>query len=110
MVSEDVQGITDANFQQEVLETGGLVLVDFWADWCGPCRRLAPTVDAIASELRGKVKVVKLNVDENPKAVEQFRIRSIPTLMLFNAGRVVEITVGLVDKTHLTRVVTAHLS
>ena len=110
MVSEDVQTITDSNFQAEVLQDPGLVLVDFWAAWCGPCRRLAPIVDAVASDLRGKVKVGKVNVDENPDTARQFNIRSIPTVMLFNAGRVVETIVGLVDRQHLTRAITRHRS
>lgn len=104
MVSADVQNVTDKTFQQTVLDAVGLVLVDFWAPWCGPCRRLAPTVDAVATELRGKVTVVKLNVDENPESAERFNIRSIPTLILFKAGQVVDVMVGLVEKTHLTRV------
>jgi thioredoxin 1 len=110
MVSEDVQTITDGNFQAEVLDEGGLVLVDFWAGWCGPCRRLAPIVDAVATELRGRVKVGKLNVDDNPEAAGRFRVRSIPTLMLFKEGRAIELVVGLVDQPHLMRVIAGHLS
>jgi thioredoxin 1 len=110
MVSEDVQTITDSNFRAEVLEDRGLVLVDFWAAWCGPCRRLGPTVDAVATDLRGSVKVGKLNVDENPETARDFNIRSIPTVMLFNQGRVIETIVGLVDRQQLTRVITGHLS
>jgi thioredoxin 1 len=110
MVSEGVQIVSDANFQQTVLDAAGLVLVDFWAPWCGPCKRLAPTLDAAAGELRGKATVVKLNVDENPETAQRFNIRSIPTLMLFKAGRVVDVMVGTVEKKHLTRVVIAHVS
>lgn len=105
MVSEDVQTITEANFQVEVLEEPGLVLVDFWAPWCGPCRRLSPIVDAVAAELRGTVKVGKVNVDENPAAAHAYNVRSIPTVLLFKQGQVVETIVGLVDKQQLTRVV-----
>jgi thioredoxin 1 len=110
MVFEDVQIVTDATFQQLVLDRSGLVLVDFWAPWCSPCQRLAPTLDAVASELRGTITVVKVNVEENPEAAGRFNIRRIPTLMLFKEGRVVEVLVGLVEKKHLIRVVAASAS
>jgi thioredoxin 1 len=110
MVSEDVQTITDSNFRSEVLEDRGLVLVDFWAPWCGPCQRLGPVVDAVADDLRDSVKVGKLNVDENPETARHFNVRSIPTVMLFKQGRIVETIVGLVDKQHLTSVIAGHLS
>lgn len=108
MVSEDVRIVSDANFQETVLDAPGLVLVDFWAPWCGPCKRLAPALEAAASELRGQATVVKLNVDENPGAAERFNIRSIPTVMLFKAGRVVDVMIGMVEKKQLTRAVSAH--
>ncbi len=107
MVVEDVQVVTDAHFEAQVLEAP--VLVDFWAEWCGPCGRLAPTVDAVASELRGKLKVGKVNVDENPGAARRFNVRGIPTLTLFKEARVVEVVVGLVDKKHLTQIIAPHL-
>ncbi|HWK30777.1 MAG TPA: thioredoxin [Terriglobales bacterium] len=110
MAGNGVRTITDSTFQTEVLEDRGLVLVDFWAAWCGPCRRLGPIVDAVASDLSGRVKVGKVNVDENPDAANQFNIRSIPTLMLFREGRVVETLVGVIDRQDLTRVVAGHLS
>jgi thioredoxin 1 len=110
MVSEHIPTITDSNFQAEVLQDPGLVLVDFWAAWCGPCRRLAPIVDVVASDLRGRVKVGQLDVDENPDAARHFNTRSIPTVMLFNDGRVVETIVGLTDKQHLTRIIAGHRS
>lgn len=110
MATNGVQTITDSNFQKEVLEDRGLVLVDFWAAWCGPCRRLGPIVDAVASDLSGRVKVWKLNVDENPGTANHFNVRSIPTVMLFSEGRVVETIVGLVDRQYLTGVVSGYLS
>ena len=109
MIVDDVQVVTDANFEAQVLEAPEPVLVDFWAEWCVPCRRLAPTVDAVASELRGKLKVGKVNVDENPGAAQRFNVRGIPTLMLFKEARVVEVVVGLVDKKRLTQIIAPHL-
>jgi thioredoxin 1 len=109
-VSETIKTITDSSFPKEVLQDRGLVLVDFWAAWCGPCQRLAPIVDAVAGDLRGSVKVGKLNVDENPETAHHFNVRSIPTVMLFKQGRIVETIVGLVDKQHLTSVIAGHLS
>jgi len=90
--------ISDANFQQEVLESQTPVLVDFWASWCGPCLALAPTIETIASEQAGKVKVCKLDVDSNPNVAGQFAIRSIPTILLFNEGKNVGQLMGNVPK------------
>lgn len=90
--------VTDATFQQEVLDSPTPVLVDFWAAWCGPCRALAPSVDAVAEEQSGKVKVCKLDVDANPTVAGQFGIRSIPTLILFSGGQNVGQLVGNVPK------------
>ncbi len=86
------------NFQQEVLASDKPVLVDFWASWCMPCRMLSPTVDAIAEELAGKVKVCKVNVDEQPELAEQYRVMSIPTLLVFKEGRLVDSSVGVKPK------------
>lgn len=86
------------NFQQEVLASDKPVLVDFWASWCMPCRMLSPMVDAIAEELAGKVKVCKVNVDEQPELAEQYRVMSIPTLLVFKEGRLVDSSVGVKPK------------
>jgi thioredoxin 1 len=90
--------VTDASFKQEVLDAPTPVLVDFWAAWCGPCRALAPSVEAVAEEQSGKVKVCKLDVDANPTVAGQFGIRSIPTIILFNGGQNVGQLVGNVPK------------
>jgi thioredoxin 1 len=89
---------TDENFQREVLESNEPVLVDFWAAWCGPCRVLGPVVEELAAEYQGKVKIGKLNVDENPASAQQFGIRSIPTILFFENGKVVDQSVGAVPK------------
>ncbi|MFY7931267.1 MAG: thioredoxin [Microcystis aeruginosa] len=97
----EVPAVTDANFKVEVLDSADLVLVDFWAPWCGPCRMVAPVVAEIAEMFIGKVKVVKLNTDENPNIASQYGIRSIPTLMIFKEGQKVDMVVGAVPKTTL---------
>ena len=110
MASEKVQVFTDSNFDQVVIGAASPVLVDFWAEWCAPCRRLSPTVDAIANDLEGRLTVGKLNVDENPSTAGRFSVRGIPTLLLFKGGQVVEAIVGLVDKSELHRVLEPHLA
>ncbi|MCA2710715.1 MAG: thioredoxin [Microcystis sp. M015S2] len=97
----EVPAVTDANFKVEVLDSTDLVLVDFWAPWCGPCRMVAPVVAEIAEMFIGKVKVVKLNTDENPNIASQYGIRSIPTLMIFKEGQKVDMVVGAVPRTTL---------
>lgn len=90
--------VTDSNFEAEVLNSDIPVLVDFWAPWCGPCRALAPTIDQIAQDFQGKVKVFKLNTDENPESAVKFRINSIPNLIFFKDGKPVDQLIGAVDK------------
>jgi thioredoxin 1 len=101
-VSDNIVYVTDASFDQEVLNAEGPVLVDFWADWCGPCKMIAPILDEIATEYAGKVRVAKLNIDENPGTPPKFGIRGIPTLMLFKGGNVEATKVGAVSKSQLT--------
>jgi len=109
MASEHIQTFTDDNFDTGVLKAATPVLVDFWAEWCGPCRRLAPTVDALASDYDGRVTVGKLNVDENPNTAAQFSIRGIPTILIFKGGEIVESIVGLADKDHLKQLIDKHV-
>jgi thioredoxin 1 len=109
MAGDNVQTFTDGNFEETVIKAGGPVLVDFWAEWCGPCKRLAPTVDALAGDYAGKVTVGKLNVDENPSTAMKFQIRGIPALLLFKGGQVVESVVGLAQKDYLKTVIDKHI-
>ena len=94
--------LTDANFQKEVLENSQPVLVDFWADWCGPCHMIAPAIEDLAADFEGRAKVGKLDVDANGKIAGQFGIRSIPTILLFKDGQVVDQVVGVTPKSELT--------
>jgi thioredoxin 1 len=93
--------VSDADFENEVLKAKGPVMVDFWAEWCGPCKALSPIVDEVANEIGGKMKVVKVNIDENPNAPTKYGVRGIPTLMVFKDGELVDTKVGGMSKTQL---------
>ncbi len=95
---------TDSNFNEEVVSSELPALVDFWAEWCAPCKSIAPTVEELAGEYQSKVKIGKLNVDENPKTATQFGIRGIPTLLLFKEGKVIQQMVGVKSKTEIQKV------
>ena len=94
--------VDNSNFQAEVLDAAEPVVVDFWAEWCGPCKMIGPHLEEISNELAGKVKVVKLNIDENPELAAKFGVRSIPTLAMFKGGEVADIKVGAAPKTALS--------
>jgi thioredoxin 1 len=102
-----VQEITDANFESEVINSQQAVLVDFWAPWCGPCRQIAPVIEQLAGENSGSAKVVKINVDEAPNCAQSYGVSSIPTLMVFKAGEVVDRFVGVQPKLRLQEAIDA---
>lgn len=93
--------VSDSDFENEVLKADGPVMVDFWAEWCGPCKALSPIVDEVAGEVSGKMKVVKVNIDENPSAPTKYGVRGIPTLMIFKDGELVDTKVGGMSKSQL---------
>ena len=101
--------VTDASFDQDVLKSTEPVVVDFWAEWCGPCRMIAPALEEISKEMAGKVKIVKMNVDENPGIAGQMGIRSIPTLMIFKGGQLAATKVGALSKAQLTAFIDASI-
>jgi thioredoxin len=107
--SQNLHVFTDGNFDQEVLNSELPVLVDFWAEWCGPCRMMGPTVDAIATDYNGRLKVGKLNVDENNGSAMRYQVRGIPMLLLFKGGKVVDQRVGAMPKTEVQKMVDRHL-
>ena len=98
MGSDKIANVTDSSFDADVLKSSAPVLIDFWASWCAPCRAIAPVVEQLAGEYEGKVKVVKINIDENPKIPTQYDVRSIPTLLMFKDGKVVGQIVGAVPR------------
>jgi len=108
-VSDTIVYLTDDSFQNEVLESAEPVLVDYWAEWCGPCKMIAPILTEIATEYQGKVKVAKLNIDENPQTPPKYGIRGIPTLMLFKGGNVEATKVGALSKSQLTAFIDTNL-
>ena len=101
MAGADVTNIGDGDFEQQVLGSQQPVLVDFWATWCAPCRAIAPAIDALAAQYKGQVKFTKLNIDENQDTPQQYGVRSIPTLLIFKGGQVVEQIVGAVPKARI---------
>jgi thioredoxin 1 len=108
-MSEHIHYVSDATFDTEVLQSSLPVLVDYWAEWCGPCRMIAPILDEIAKEYAGRLTVAKLNVDENQQTPQKFGIRGIPTLMLFKNGNIEATKVGAVSKSQLTAFIDSHI-
>jgi len=108
-MSEYIEEVNDGNFEQLVLQSNRPVLVDFWALWCGPCRMLAPIVESLAKQYAGAAQVVKLNVDDNPSAVQRYRIQAIPTLVLFQNGEEKDRMIGVTTKEAIARTIDVHL-
>ncbi|CAI8187830.1 MULTISPECIES: thioredoxin TrxA [unclassified Marinobacterium] len=108
-MSENILNVTDASFEEDVLKAEGPVLVDYWAEWCGPCKMIAPVLEEVATEYAGRLKVCKLNIDENAETAPKFGIRGIPTLMIFKGGNVEATKVGALSKSQLTAFVDANI-
>lgn len=108
-MSENILYVSDDTFEEEVLKSDQPVLVDYWAEWCGPCKMIAPILDEIADEYAGKLRIAKLNIDENPGTPPKYGIRGIPTLMLFKSGNVEATKVGAVSKSQLTAFIDSNI-
>ena len=108
-MNEHIKHVTDATFDTDVLKAGTPVLVDYWAEWCGPCKMIAPILDDVAKSYAGKLTVAKLNIDENPRVPAKYGIRGIPTLMLFKDGEVAAHKVGALSKSQLTAFIDSHI-
>jgi thioredoxin 1 len=108
-MSSKIKHVTDSSFNREVLDSPNPVLVDFWAEWCGPCKMIAPVLDESAEKYAGRLDIAKVNVDENQSVPSQFRVRGIPTLMLFKHGEVVATKIGAVSKSQLAAFIDANL-
>lgn len=107
--SQNVKAATDTSFESEIVKGAGLTIVDFWAEWCGPCRQLGPTIDSLADEYAGKVKVYKMNVDENPQTPTKFHVRGIPTVIFLKNGQLVDQVVGNQPRDAFVSVISKHL-
>jgi len=108
-VSDQILQLTDDTFEQDVIKSSDPVLVDYWAEWCGPCKMIAPILEEIASEYNGRIKVAKLNIDDNPQTPPKYGIRGIPTLMLFKDGNVEATKVGALSKSQLTAFIDSNI-
>lgn len=109
-MSKYVSEVSDSSFESEVLQSDKPVLVDFWADWCAPCRMLAPTVEQLAEKYAATARIVKMNIDENPLVLQRYGVRGLPTLILFKNGREEERAVGMISKEAISRMIAKHVS
>jgi len=109
-MSEKITSVTDSSFEKDVLQSSKPILVDFWAEWCAPCRMLAPTLDAVADKFSESAGVVKVNVDDNTSTAQRYGIKGIPTLILFSAGKEVERVVGATSKESISKMIEKHVS